>query len=219
MCQILRFACAVELVYPAGVQFQLVIDDLCAWMANDIPLDATSAYLKRLQSLIRSVGLVDLVGVLAESTVLSIEKYQQTFTNLAPRPWTSGLDGVERENVSRFVGRLCYDDAVRDHLERYQRAQQASAQLMALHLDGVRLTQRASEHCLGFRSFPGGDARIQSGEVDLVISEGKRPRPRLITSRTLGRHLRWPLTAPHLPPDWPLAPGIVHLAIETTTGS
>ncbi|MEN9475275.1 MAG: hypothetical protein RIS48_1997, partial [Pseudomonadota bacterium] len=54
--QILRFARCVERVYPAGVRFGLVIDDLCAWVANDVALDSTWTYLRRLEALIRSVG-------------------------------------------------------------------------------------------------------------------------------------------------------------------
>ena len=211
--QIRVFAQAVRSVYPPGVRFELVIDDLCAWIANGVATEQTVGYCAQLQALVARVGMQQLVGVLAESAVLGQSTYRQAFEALPRATVMPVLTPHERDNVSRFVGRACDDDDARDHLERYQRALRVSERLLAPHLGGVRLTQRATASSLGFRAFAGGDARLQSGEVDVVLGEGMSPRPGLITSRNGWLYTRRPLAAHRLPERWPLPPGAVCAAV------
>lgn len=210
--QILGFSRAVERIYPPGVHFRLVIDNLCAWKANDIPLEHTEGYLAQLQALISDLGLHERVEILAESRVINSTLYQASFARLQPPLQTEMVSASDKENVSRFVGHACTEDEVRSHLARYQHAQAISEQLLARHLDGIRLTQRASAQVFGFRSFPGGDSRLQSGEVDLLICPGSQPKPMLLTTRNRQLYRRWALGHEYLPPNWPLAPGVVHVA-------
>lgn len=213
--QVRRFAQAVQALHAPGVHFDLVIDDLCAWVANDVEPGLTAGYLERLDALVRAVGLQGQVSVLAESALESADAYRRAFEREPARPWPEVLGPAERDNVSRFVGRACSGAAARAHIERYERAQAVSGRLMAQHLQGVRLTQRASAQCWGFRSFPGGAGRLQCGEVDLVLVDGAHPRPQLITSSHGGRVHRWPVAAQDLPPGWPLPQGVAHAAVFT----
>lgn len=214
--QILRFAQAVQAWHRPGVHFSLVIDDLCAWLSNDIPTGCTAGYLRRLEGLIHQVGMQDRVAVLPESALLDHQEYRHAFACEPPpsQPVSraGSLTPAERENVSRFVGHRCTETEARERVLRYQRAQAVSGRLMAPHLGGVRLTQRASATTWGFRSFPGGDGRLQCGEVDVRIGLGLRPRPHLTTHRLYGRCRRWPLGAHELPQGWPLPMGVAHLA-------
>ena len=210
--QILGFSRAIERLYPPGVHFRLVIDNLCAWKANDIALEHTEGYLAQLQALINDLGLHERIEILAESRVINADLYQASFDRLQPPLRTGTVSISDRENVSRFVGHACTEEQTRCYLERYQHAQAISEPLLARHLDGIRLTQRASAQGFGFRSFPGGDARLQSGEVDLLICQGSRPKPMLLTTKNRQRYRRWALGPEDLPADWPLAPGVVHVA-------
>ena len=65
-------------------------------------------------------------------------------------------------------------------------------ELLEPAISGVRLTQRATASTLGFRAFPGGDQRIQVGQLALGPGMRGRLRPILITSRNAPRHhLTW----------------------------
>lgn len=127
--------------------------------------------------------------------------------------WTLAVSTAERENVSRFVGHEVSTAQAADHLARYRRASAVSDQLLGDHLRGVRLTQRATAQCLGFRCFPGSDVRLQSGEVDLLLTTGAQPRPVLITHRNHAMYQSWPLEMDLLPSGWPLPIGAVHVAV------
>lgn len=211
--QIHTFGQEVTRVYAPGVHFSLVIDNLCAWLTNDVAPERTAAYVHRLAALVAAAGLQAWVDVLAESARVEPGAYRRAFECLPPTPWPAAVSPAEQENVSRFVGRACSPGQAADHLARYQRALQVSEQLLAPQLGGVRLTQRATPHCLGFRSFAGGDVRLQSGEVDLLLAQDAAPRPVLITTRNRAQYRRWPLEPGQLPPNWPLPPGAVGVAM------
>lgn len=220
--QIALFNQAVSAVYAPGVDFSLVIDDLCAWASNGIALELTASYVQRLQALVAAVGLHRKVCVLAESAVVSKTDYGCAVDRTPLLAWTGAVTAADQENVSRFVGRACSVSEASEYLARYQRAQAVSDSLMAKHLPGVRLTQRSTAQCLGFRCFAGSDVRLQTGEVDLLMTEREsasgtgtgRFRPCLITSRNAAQHRRWPLQLLHLPVDWPLPMGAVHVAFR-----
>lgn len=67
--QIHAFGCGVARVYAPGVHFSLVIDDLCAWVTNDVAPIHTARFIHRLKALVRDVGMQDRVSVLSESAV------------------------------------------------------------------------------------------------------------------------------------------------------
>ncbi len=211
--QIHAFGQEVTRVYAPGVHCSLVIDDLCAWLTNDVAPMRTAAYVQQLVALVAAAGLQGWVDVLAESALVAPGAYRRAFECLPPTPWPAAVSPAEQENVSRFVGRACSPGQAADHLARYQRALQVSAQLLAPHLGGVRLTQRATPHSLGFRAFAGTDVRLQSGRVALLLGEGAKPRPVLVTHRNRSRYLLTALAPVHVPPHWPLPPGAVCAAV------
>jgi len=215
--QIALFSKKVETVYPPGVKFWIVVDDLCAWISNEIPLSRTSSYLKRFEEMVATLGMSHLIGLLPESAVIDAESYRQAVVEEPElsESMTLNPSRADIENVSRFVGRPCTHDEAVKLIRRYARAQIVSARMMASHLEGVRLMQRGSSEAFGFRSYPGGDARHQCGEIDLLVSHDARPRPLLTTHRNFDRFNRWPMPAEHLPDQWPLKPDVFHLVCTT----
>ena len=210
--QIRLFARAVEQVYLPGVHFSLVIDDLCAWAANGIALDKTQGYGERLRALIDAVRMAATVDVLAESALCTSGHFQAAVEGEpAPAPQRE-LSAQALENVCRFMGRACTATEALEHLARYQRAQAVSDRLLAPHIQGVRLTQRASDTCMGFRSFPGGDSRLQAGAVVLTLCGAGAIRPMLLTSRNQHAFALQSLPTAVLPPHWPLAAGDAQMA-------
>ena len=210
--QISRFSRLVNIIYPAGVFFTLIIDDLCAWMTNDIPLELTRNYLDLMQDLIVSLGLERLVSIRSESAVCCADEYRHTFEQQVTYPKNVAASADQISNVSRFVGRLCTEDEVVARLARYQQALAVSNLVLKDHVTGIRMTQRASEECFGFRSFPGGDARLQSGEVMLVRELNETVRPVLVTNRNADYLAYRQLESAELPTAWPTALGPVYAA-------
>ena len=215
--QIRLFSRAVKAIYKTGVYFQLVIDDLCAWVTNDVSLRKTRSYLDRLDVLITAVGMCSEVSVLAESDIISSALYMKMFeqqTHVSPFGRASPS---EINNVSRFLGRACSEALAAVHIARYQRAILASERVLANHLHGVRLTQRATQNSLGFRSFPGGDARIQTGEVALFQGAQNIPRPVLVTCNQYSKYQCWRVGMADLPEIWPQAIGPIYVVAELSS--
>lgn len=211
--QIQWLAQAVQRVYPPGLHFSLVIDDLCAWAANGIALDKTQGYGERLRTLIGAVQMADTVGVLAESALCTSADFQAAVHGEPAPASAHELTALALENVRRFVGRACTPAEALDYMVRYQQAQAVSERLLAPHILGVRLTQRATPSCLGFRFFPGGDSRLQAGAVVLALGEASQIRPMLITSRNQAGYALVPVPTAVLPPHWPLAAGDAQMAL------
>ncbi len=212
--QISLFDRAVRCIYPPGVRFVLFIDDLCAWLVNDVPLVFTYGYIKRLEALVSALAMDGCACVQAESALLDAHDLRRAMA-LEPLPpdvqslaWQP--DGAEVMNVSRFVGHTCSVSEARQRVRSYLQAQAVSARWLSDRLPGVRLTQRASAATFGFRSFPGADARQQCGEVDLLFDAVGRPRPYLFTRNQRERYRRWPIAGGDLPACWPLPPGVAH---------
>jgi hypothetical protein len=215
--QIRWLAQAVDRVYPPGLHFSLVIDDLCAWAANGIALDKTQGYGARLRTLIGAVQMADTVDVLAESALCTSAHFQEAVEGEPATAPTRELSAQALENVCRFVGRACTPTEALAHLARYQRAQAGSDRLLAPHILGVRLTQRATPSCLGFRYFPGGDSRLQAGAVVLALGAGGDVRPMLFTSRNQNGCTLQSLPTAVLPLHWPLAAGDAQVALRRRT--
>jgi hypothetical protein len=186
LSQAAEFAARVSHVYPAGVRFTLVIDNLCALLVNDIPVARTLGYCVALRELIRSVGLGDLVDVLVESEHFSPADLERVRRAIHSAPMT--VTRKQHENVARFLGRPCDEREVLDRTRRYAEVLDASDQLLESMIPGVHMTQRATNATICFRPFPGGDSRIQCGEVAMTRNSKLKLCPMLLTSGNVGDH-------------------------------
>jgi hypothetical protein len=180
--QIASFAHNVTAIYAPGVQFLLVIDNLCAYFSNDIPLTNTREYGQSLMALIHRLGLSTIVDVLVESDRISLEEFDREVTGYVCPQHPLQLSEKEHENVARFLGRPCDAREASERAERYTTFLTASERLLAPFIKGVHMTQRATPSTLCFRPFPGGDSRIQCGEVVLAMNGKHRIHPMLITT-------------------------------------
>jgi hypothetical protein len=95
----------------------------------------------------------------------------------------------QHRNVERFLGRLCDEAEALDRCIRYREVCAASEHLLTPLINGVHMTQRATATTLCFRPFPGGDSRIQSGEVALRSGSGPQLGPILLTSANVDEYL------------------------------
>lgn len=178
---------------PVPVRFTLVIDNLCARYVNGIPLESTQRYCAALRELLRhfDFGGVDL---LVESERFATDDYERAFNAaLADAPTPDAITPPLKDNVERFIGRRLDTDTALHQLARYSAGSAATEACLATAVDGVRLTQRATPDTLAFRAFPGGDVRIQCGEVSLAIASKGRVRPMLLSSANYAGHHKEPV--------------------------
>jgi hypothetical protein len=183
--QVISFCNEVRLHYELGAQFHIVIDNLCGWATNDIPLERSLGYVQQLRDLIDEMGAGDLVSLLVESENSSVEEYAEFLSGLPKKPPIAQISPDQIENVSRFLGRPCSKTEAIWRIERYGRTSITTEALLEGAIRGVRLTQRASASTLGFRPFTGGDQRIQVGQVVLSCSTGGGIKPILLSSRNV----------------------------------
>lgn len=181
--QVVLFQDAVRAVYPPGVRFWLVIDNLCGLYTNDVPLAHSETFVRGLRALIDALGVGDTVGLLVESEAFTEAEYERLWCAIPAEPPPNEVGDDDLENVARFLGRPCSRDEAAHRIEGYRRAGIVTETLLARVVDGVRLTQRASPATLGFRSFPGGAQRMQVGEVVLAVRPDGAIQPLLLSSR------------------------------------
>lgn len=186
--QIVLFDSEVRRYYAPGVRFSLVIDNLCGFFTNDVPIDCSARYVAQLRSLITDLGVGDRIDVLVESERFTTARYERPLARVASRPSLACQSEADRENVSRFLGRPCSKSEAIEREERYRRTSLTTEELLSTVIDGVRLTQRATQSTLAFRSFPGGARRIQVGEIVISMDESEGIRPLLLTSRNFSRY-------------------------------
>ncbi|MGE3844205.1 MAG: hypothetical protein AB7I50_21745 [Vicinamibacterales bacterium] len=196
--QVARFAQLVTRLHPPGIRFHLVIDNLCALLINDIPLDNTRSYCARLRTLVAETGMSGLVDLLVESEVITRDAFVATPEDDATSAPVVGAK--ERENIERFLGRRCTDAEALDRARRYRWVIRVSERLLAPHISGPHFTQRATTDTLCFRPFPGADSRIQCGQVVLSRTAGHRLHPILLTSTNEHRFRSREHPLPHLLP-------------------
>lgn len=200
--QVVLFDAAVREHHAPGVHFSLVVDNLCGLFTNDVPLVSTHAYVRELRALIDDLDVGGVVDLLVESECFTRTEYDAAYGAVAPQPPRDDLGDDDLENVARFLGRACTPAEAAERVERYRRAGTATEALLARVIRGVRLTQRASDATLAFRSFPGGAQRAQVGEIVLERADGARPRPTLLTSRNRTAYELTRITMPGvLPPS------------------
>ena len=196
--QITRLDRQVRAVYPRGVRFCLVVDNICARLVNDIPLHRTAAYCAELRGLIRQLRLEASVDLLVESEHFSPEDYSVD-TRGTP---TEVPSRAAVENVARFLGRECDVSEAVERIARYRVVSGETERRLQSQGHGVRMTQPATASTFGFRCFPGSDSRLQSGDVVLAYRDRDRIEPRLVTSQSpWAADIRW-LDVPDLLP-WP----------------
>jgi hypothetical protein len=178
--QITRFDRRVREVYPPGAKFWLVVDDVCARLVNDIPPHQTATYCRELRGMIRTLQLEPEVELLVESEYFSPEDYSVDTREVS----TEVPSSAAVENVARFLGRECDVSEAIARIARYRVVSDETERRLQSRIDGVRLTQRATASTFAFRSFPGSDSRLQSGDVILAYRHHDRIEPRLLTSQS-----------------------------------
>ncbi len=184
--QIATFARRVRSVYPPGVRFHIVIDNLCALLVNDIPVARTEGYCARFRELIEATITSGIVSLIVESEHFSVADFQELPNALASDG--TAIDARARDNVARFLGRLCSDNEASARISRYREVLARSEQLLSGVIRGVHMTQRATPETICFRPFPGADSRIQCGEVALARNAKGRLCPFLLTSQNIAAY-------------------------------
>jgi hypothetical protein len=185
--QISEFSREVSEVYSNGAQFFIIIDNLCALATNDVPTEKTIQYCAELRTLIKETGIHQNIQLLVESELFEENDYPRLEL---PVKKTNGqfLSEAEIENVSRFVGRHCDMSEALARINIYDKASEVTEKNLTRVVTGVRLTQRATENTLGFRSYPGGDSRIQAGEIAIKHNKKGKLCPTLLTSRNIAEY-------------------------------
>jgi hypothetical protein len=178
--QIASFARGVKSMYPPGVKFHIVIDNLCALFVNDIPVVKTLAYCARFRELIEFTGLHGVVDLIVESEHFRIDDFDRLTDAAAPAPCE--VDSKAHNNIVRFLGRPCSESEASARLQRHHAVIAESERLLKAVIRGIHMTQRATPDTICFRPFPGGDSRIQCGEVVLGWNVAGRLYPFLLTS-------------------------------------
>ena len=141
-------------------------------------------YCAELRALISETGVQSFIDVLVESELFDATDYPRVeLSDIAATDNTLSEEQVE--NVSRFVGRRCDTLEAQARIDNYARATEVTESNLADVVSGVRLTQRATVSTLGFRSYPGGDSRIQAGEIAITHNKKGVLRPVLLTSRNI----------------------------------
>jgi hypothetical protein len=135
----------------------------------------TTSYCGRLRTLIAQLDMGKIVDVLVESERISLDEF-------ARAAGTTAAAVLSHDVTSRL--------ASAERIRLYEAVTSASERLLGGLIDGVRLAQRATPTTLSFRPFPGGDSRIQSGEVALLAPVQGGVRPLLLTSRNANQYVR-----------------------------
>jgi len=198
--QISEFSREVSEVYSNGAQFFIIIDNLCALATNDIPTEKTIQYCAQLRSLIEETGTQQNIQLLVESELFKESDYPRIELPVK----TTGdqfLSEEEIKNVSRFVGRHCDMSEALARINIYGKASEVTENNLSSVVTGVRLTQRATDNTLGFRSYPGGDSRVQAGEIAITHNKKGKLRPILLTSRNIGEYDQYRFELPAGIPD------------------
>ncbi len=187
LSQISSFTARARRIYPSGIKFSLVIDNVCALLVNDVPLAKTREYCEDLRRLIRELGMQELVDVLVEAEHFSIHDFDLPKSETAER--RAQLTRQQHDNVERFLGRTCDESEAVERYSRYQDVIEVSDRLLARLIPGVHMTQRATPSTICFRAFPGADSRIQSGEIALTRNDHRKIYPFLLSSRNIGEYV------------------------------
>jgi hypothetical protein len=185
LTQVSAFLRSVASLYPPGARFRLAVDNLCALRTNDVPIERTAAYCAQLRRLIDDQGLAQQVRLFVESEEFGVCEYDALLRDVKEQRPLMHASQAEIDNVARFLGHPCAQAEALERIRLYRRTTTVTENLLARVVRGVRMTQRATPATLGFRSFPGGDARIQCGELALGRGSGGGIASILLTSRNI----------------------------------
>jgi hypothetical protein len=175
--QVMQLSGRVRAFYPVGIRFSLVIDNLGAYLLEDVPVPETLAYCRNLRRLIDDLGLPSWTDLIVTSECFSVSDFAgapslATLTNKAV-----GSEPVRRDGTADAESARCVH-AVR----------QASEQLLAPMIRGVHLTAQTTAGSLGFRPFAGGDASSEQGEVVLTRTGRTAVGPLRLTDSNYGQY-------------------------------
>jgi len=179
--QITRLKNKIDVIYPPGIEFTIIIDNGVACYANGIALQDTLDYCQRLRTLIARLSVEQYIRIMPQSEVSDFSGYER----LKPLAATI-IAEEEHRNVERFIGRACAQQEACDRVGRYRVAEALWEQELRTLISaskGIRLLQRGSDEYLSFRPFPGGAARIQCGRIGFREQSSKFI-PILVTSNT-----------------------------------
>jgi hypothetical protein len=168
------------------VRFHIVVDNLCAFLVNDIPVAKTEGYCARFRELIDLTVTSGMVGLIVESEQFSVADFRGLDQRLGADVFA--LDARAHDNVVRFLGRVCSRGEASARLLRYHDAIAESERLLKQVIRGIHMTQRATPDTMCFRPFPGADSRIQCGEVALGRNVKGRLCPFLLTSQNVAAY-------------------------------
>ncbi len=181
--QATELAARIGALYPPGVRFSLVIDNLSAYLVEDVPVAQTLVYCRKLRQLVDDLGLSALTELIVTSEYFTVSDFAEA--------WPSGGDvpdvGALTNKPHGIAGRQAVgvDEAADAELvRRVHAARQAAEQLLAPMIRGVYLTGRTRLETLGFRPFPGGQAGAERGEVVLTRKGRTALGPMVLTSAT-----------------------------------
>lgn len=184
-------------VHAPGVVFHIVLNNGVAHFVNDIPVEHTEGYARKLEAMIAELGGTADLRVLVQSRLGDFAARMRDVD--IPVPDT--IDPAVHRNIERFLGRRCSEAEARLRLGRYAPAEAAWWQELRPIIDaadGLRLLQVASADFLSFRPFPGGATRSQTGQLGFRLQQ-ERVVPVLITTRSVETvdvrpaPVRWPL--------------------------
>jgi hypothetical protein len=205
MRQVRSFSARVRAFYPPGVTFSIVIDNMAALLINDIDTAKTLRYCRQFREMIRHLGLDTMVELLVESEHFSVADFDRVGISTACQAGNPvALTREQHANVERFLGRPCDEVEAIERAARYRAVIETSERLLDLLIQGVHMTQRATDTTICFRPFPGGDSRIQCGEVALTQNAKGAFCPILLTSHKVkafsSRRYRFPGLLPPMIP-------------------
>jgi hypothetical protein len=187
--QIKRFSDRVSEIYTPGADFSIIIDNICAVFVNDIAIPETEGYCKRFRELIAELEMESRVRLLVESEHFGVSDYDVKPVSEDAINSTR-LSENEYENVKRFLGHDCsIEEATKRTLVYKQIGDRTDELFYRFFRNGVHMTQRASRSTICFRAFPGGDSRIQSGEVVLGTNQKNKLCPFLMTSQNYDKYI------------------------------
>ena len=150
--QISLLARELAALYPHGIRFTLVIDNLCAVLVNDIPLEKTEAFVRKLRAMIQSLDSPVDIDLLVESEHFSLSDYDRGVDTV---PAGESLDTAAMTNVSRFLGRHCDAQEASMRIALYHHISEQTDRNINSLLDDIRMTQRATPESFPLPAVPG----------------------------------------------------------------
>jgi hypothetical protein len=182
--QITQLSARVRQFYPVGIRFSLVIDNLSAFLVEDVPLTDTAVYCRNLRRLVDALGLQALTDLLVTSEYFSVSDFAEAWPRRAGVPDIAALTSKSRRIAAGEVARE-HDSADEECTCGVHAARRAAERLLAPMIRGVHLTERTSTGSLGFRPYPGGEASLERAEIVLTRAGRTALAPMRLTAANL----------------------------------